>query len=139
MSKMTLELFPETYLVCRMDASTQAANIWLPMEGFWSLTRTAEEVSLVMAEGNLVPAGAEVEGDWRLMRVAGTLAFSLVGILAQLTQVLADAKVSIFALSTYDTDYLLIKSEHLSTALEALKDANYPVRNYVSAGTLLVH
>ncbi|MEE4193894.1 MAG: ACT domain-containing protein [Anaerolineae bacterium] len=139
MPKLTLELFPETYLVCRMDASTQAANIWLPMEGFWSLTRTADEVSLVMAEGNLVPTGAEVEADWRLMRVAGTLAFSLVGILAELTQVLADAEISIFALSTYDTDYLLLKSQDLPAALEALNDANCPVREYVSTGTMLVH
>lgn len=130
MSKLKLELFPENYLVCRMEASTQAANIWLPMVGFWSLTRTDDEVSLVMAEGNIVPAEAMVEEDWRLLRVAGTLDFSLVGILAKLSKVLADASVSIFALSTFDTDYLLIKDDQLSEALRALTDAGYPVSKY---------
>lgn len=139
MSKLTLELFPETYLVCRMDASTQAANIWLPMEGFWSLTRTDDEVSLIMAEGNAVPVGAAIEGDWRLMRVAGTLEFSLVGILAELSGLLADARVSIFALSTYDTDYVLLKSNQLSIALKTLTDAGYEVRNYAPASSLLAH
>lgn len=132
-SKLTLELFSELYLVCRMEASTQAANIWLPLDGFWSLTRTDDEVSLVMAQGNAVPVGAQVESDWRLLRVAGTLEFSLVGILAKLSHVLAEADVSIFALSTYDTDYLLIKSDHLSAALKALTDAGYPISNYEPA------
>ena len=133
MSKLKLELFPETYLVCRMEASTQAANIWLPMDGFWSLTRTNDEVSLVMAEGNAVPACAAVEDSWRLLRVAGTLEFSLVGILARLSKVLADADVSIFALSTYDTDYLLIKDDQLAKAINALTSAGFPVSKYQPA------
>ena len=113
-----------------MEAYTQAANIWLPMDGFWSLTRTDDEVSLVMAEGNAVPVGANVEKGWRLLRVAGTLDFSLMGIMAKLSGVLADAKVSIFALSTFDTDYLLLKSDQLPKALAALTNAGYPVSRY---------
>ena len=133
MSKLRLEIFPEKYLVCRMEASTQAANIWLPMDGFWSLTRTDDEVSLVMAEGNAVPVGANIERNWRLLRVAGTLDFSLVGIIAKLSRVLADANVSIFTLSTYDTDYLMLKSDQLSKAVAALTNAGYPVSRYEPA------
>jgi hypothetical protein len=132
-SKITLELFPETYLVCRLEASIQAANIWLPMNGFWSLTRTEDEVSLVMAEGNAIPVGAQIENDWRLLRVAGTLDFALVGILAKLSTVLANANVSIFALSTYDTDYLLVKSGQLTAAFKALTNAGYPINKFEPA------
>jgi hypothetical protein len=120
-----------------MQASTQAANIWLPMNGFWSLTRTEDEVSLVMAQGNAIPVGAQVESDWRLLRVAGTLNFALVGILAKLSHVLAEANVSIFALSTYDTDYLLVKSDHLSAALKALTNAGYLISKYQPADSFL--
>lgn len=137
MSKLKLEVFPETYLVCRMEASTQAANIWLPMDGFWSLTRTQDEISLVMAEGNAVPVGATVEGDWRLLRVAGPLDFSQVGILAKLSTVLANAKVSIFTLSTYDTDYLLVKAVQMPAALKALVDAGYSVQQYEPVDSVL--
>lgn len=138
MPKLTLELFPETYLVCRMEPSTQAANIWLPMEGFWSLTRSEQEISLVMAEGNAIPSGAEVEEGWRLLRIAGTLAFSLTGILSQLSTVLADAGISIFALSTYDTDYVLVKTHHLAAAMNVLRDAGYAVQQYTPADSVLL-
>ena len=134
MSKLTLELFPETYLVCRMEASTQAANIWLPMKGFWSLTRTDNEVSLVMAEGNAVPVGAVIERDWRLLRIVGTLDFSLIGILAKLSNVLAAAQISIFALSTYDTDYLMVKNNQIEKATAVLQASQYTVTQYTPAG-----
>ena len=130
MSSLTLQLFPEKYLVCRFSPDIQAANIWLPMEGFWSLTRTPDEVSLVLPEGNVLPSGAVVEEDWRMFRVAGTMAFELVGVLAELSSVLAVANVSIFVLSTYNTDYLLVKSDQLQRALTILKKADYAIEEW---------
>ena len=130
---MTLILDPQEYIICRLSPDTQAANIWLPLEGFWSLTRTEEETSLVMEAGNLLPTGAIVESGWRLLRVAGTLDFSLVGVLAQLTGVLAEAGISVFALSTYDTDYLLFKEQQSENALSALQSAGYSIQNAPAA------
>jgi len=137
MPTLTLELFPKKYLVCRFSPETQAANIWLPMEGFWSLTRTPDEVSLVMEEGNVLPARAVVEEDWRMFRVAGKLEFELVGILAELSSVLAVADVSIFVISTYDTDYLLVKADQLIEALTILKKAHYQIVEWQPESVIL--
>jgi uncharacterized protein len=130
---MTLILDTQEYIICRLSPDTQAANIWLPLEGFWSLTRTEEETSLVMQAGNLLPNDAVVEGGWCLLRVAGKLDFSLVGVLARLTAVLAEAGVSVFAVSTYDTDYLLFKEHQRKQALQALKNAGYGIQNAAAA------
>ncbi|MCD6475074.1 MAG: ACT domain-containing protein [Anaerolineaceae bacterium] len=130
MTPLTLQLFPEKYLVCRFSANIHAANIWLPMEGFWSLTHTPDEVSLVMQVGNVIPEGAVIEDDWRMFRVAGTLAFEMVGVLSELSKVLADDGISIFTLSTYDTDYLLVKSAQLEPSLFALRSAGYGIENW---------
>lgn len=133
MCSMTLILDPQEYIICRLSPDTQAANIWLPLEGFWSLTRTEEETSLVMQAGNLLPNDAVVESGWRLLHVAGTLDFSLVGVLARLTAVLAEAGVSVFALSTYDTDYLLFKEHQRTQTLQALQNAGYSIQNAAAA------
>lgn len=87
----------------------------------WFLARTADELSLVCEEG-LVPADAlAVEGPWSCLRVVGTLDFSLVGILAELTALLAGAGVSVFAVSTFDTDYLLVRERDREAAIAALR------------------
>ena len=127
MKKLQMSLMPGEYIVCRLPVEGAGANIWLPSEGFWSLTRTLDEVSLGMEADNAVPMTARVESGWRMLRVLGTLEFSQVGILAFLSTVLADAGVSIFALSTYDTDYLLVKDQQLAAALQALAAAGVTV------------
>ena len=91
----------------------------------WSATRTAEELSLV-TPFDQVPTGVSPEGPFRALRVAGTLDFALTGILAGLTEPLAEAGVPVFALSTYDTDYLLVPESHFERARLALAEAGYP-------------
>ena len=94
--------------------------------GFFSVTRTEGELSLVLDEG-WVPGGVQAESDWVLMRVEGTLEFGLIGVLADLTRVLAGVEVSVFVLSTYDTDYLLVKADRLPAARAALAAAGHSV------------
>jgi hypothetical protein len=106
---MKLEVLPGTYAVCRLDPGAPAP------ERFFSLTRTSEELSLVCEERD-VPAGARTETGFRAFRVAGTLDFALTGVLASLTAPLAAAQVSVFALSTFDTDYLLVRAKQWSSA-----------------------
>ena len=92
----------------------------------WSVTVTAEEVSLVCDE-TAVPKGLKVERGWRALKVSGVLDFALVGVLAALTQVLAEAQISVFAISTFDTDYLLVKHDRLDATVAALRKDGYVV------------
>jgi hypothetical protein len=109
---MILRVLPEPLVVARLapDHPLPAPGI-----GFWSVTRTHEELSLVCTLESL-PTGALHEGPFRAFMVQGPLDFSLVGILSSLSGSLAKAGVSLFALSTFDTDYLLVRSEQLEAA-----------------------
>lgn len=108
--------------VCRLPATAPVPEI----EGasFVSVTRTAGELSLVVERG-AEPAGAIVEPGWRCIGVRGPLAFELTGVLANLSGCLATAGISLFAISTYETDYLLVKAERLQAAREALERAGH--------------
>lgn len=119
---MTIEILSGAYAVCRL-ACVDGVDL---SGGFASLTLTDKEVSLVCGEG-CIPDGAEAEKGWRAMRIAGTLDFSLVGILAKISNVLAKADISIFAVSTYNTDYVLVKQDALDRSVDALTDAGYTV------------
>lgn len=120
---LTLQVLSETYAVCRLEPNA-AIPRWARGGGFFSITRTPDELSIVCSEA-YVPQGIMVERRWRVLRVHGTLDFSLVGILASLTAPLAQAGVSIFALSTYDTDYLLVKVEAFEQAIATLQEAGH--------------
>ncbi len=122
---MMLEVLSGGYAVCRLPAGSPWPA-WAEGGPFVSITRTAEELSVVCA-AHLVPPGVQAAGGWRALKVAGPLDFSLVGILAALSGTLAAAGVSIFALSTYDTDYLLVPGGQLSAALDALRDSGHTV------------
>jgi uncharacterized protein len=123
-----LLLLPDLYAVCRMPPDAEAPT-WGVGAGLWSLTRTTEELSLVCAEDGLPddPGAATLSRGWRALRVAGSLDFSLVGVLAALAAPLAAAGVSIFAVSTYDTDYLLLRAADLEKATGALLAAGHTV------------
>jgi uncharacterized protein len=123
---LVLSVFPETLTVCRLapDADVPA---WATAGGFWAVTRTPEELSVVAAR-HLVPPGVRSEGAWRAFKVEGPIPFSAVGILASLADPLARAGVSVFAISTFDTDYLLVEAERLEAARVALSEAGHAIR-----------
>ena len=124
---MQLRVLPDRLSVCKLPPTSE----WPipPAEGFYSATRTADELSIVCRSDN-APEGraVHVEPNWRAFEVEGPLDFSLVGILSSLAGTLADAQVSIFAVSTYDTDYVLVRGESLETAINALTEAGHGVR-----------
>ena len=128
MHRLTLLLLPDRLAVCRLppDAPLPA----LPADGLWSVTRTSEELSVVLPEAALPQEndGWKVEAGWRILRVEGTLDFSLTGILASIAEPLAESGVSLFALSTYDTDYVLIRAADLEWAKSALAASGHEVR-----------
>jgi hypothetical protein len=95
---------------------------------FCFLGRTDEEISLVCITEN-VPVNTIVRDDgWKAFRIQGVLDFSLIGILAKISTLLADNKIGIFAISTYNTDYILTKAEHYEKALRVLSEAGYLIQ-----------
>ena len=120
---MTLQVLPQAFTVCQIK---DVASVDFTRE-FVFLSKTDEELSLV-CESQFAPANTTAREDgWRAFRVQGVLDFSLVGILAKLSALLAAHGISIFAVSTYNTDYLLIRAEALERALSALADAGYAI------------
>lgn len=122
---MNLLIRPEVLAVARLEAAAPWPA-WALESPFAALTRTGEELSLVVPAGR-VPEGVRSEGPWRALQVAGPLDFALVGILAELTGILASAGISLFALSTFDTDYLLVKEAVFEAACEALTAAGHEI------------
>lgn len=116
----------ETLAVCRLAADADAPT-WASGE-FVCVTRTPDELSIVCPEGN-IPEDTPAERGWSALRVAGQLDFSLVGVLAGLTATLAEARISVFVISTYDTDYLLVKEADFSAAEQALVRAGHTVKH----------
>jgi len=108
-------------------APGRALPAWAGASGWCSVTRTAEECSVV-CESAHVPADVARVGPWRGLKVAGPLAFELVGVLYRLAGPLAEAGISIFVVSTYDTDYVLVPEDRLDEAVAALSAAGVVVR-----------
>jgi uncharacterized protein len=115
------------FAVCRLPAEA-ALPTWATGE-LVSVTRTPDELSVVCAE-LAVPKGITAERGWRCLKVDGPLAFGLTGILAELTRPLAEAGIPVFALSTYGTDLLLVKEEHLLPASGALERRGHVVASH---------
>ena len=120
--KPALEWVPGAFAVCRLPAAA-AIPPWAAAgarRALLSVTRTDRELSIV-APQDVVPADAEAERGWVALRVAGKVEFSKVGLLAQLAGALATAGVPLMAISTYETDILLVKSTSSGRAVEALR------------------
>jgi hypothetical protein len=121
---ISLRVLDGLFAVCRLDPTERVPEN-LPLASLLSITHTPRELSIVCRESRGLPG--TIESGWRCLVVDGTLAFDQVGILASLAQPLAEAGVSIFVLSTYDTDYLMVKEELLETSLEALQAAGHTI------------
>ncbi|AFM00978.1 MULTISPECIES: ACT domain-containing protein [Desulfitobacterium] len=116
--RLTIKVFEEILSVCRLDKSARVPD-WAEGD-FLTITRTPEELSIVCCQKN-IPEDVKCERGWRYFKIDEVLDFSLVGILSLLSGTLASQGISIFAISTYDTDYILIKEEELDRAIEALR------------------
>jgi hypothetical protein len=120
-----LDILPHHLAVCRLPADHPVPG-WIDRLPFWSLTRTADEISLVLPEEAASPQWRQETG-WRALKVRGPLEFGLIGVLAQLTVALAAGGVSVFVLSTFDTDYVLVRESDLGSATRALTAAGCTV------------
>lgn len=119
---MRLELLKSEFAIARLEATAPVLE-WARGE-FVSVTRTAEELSIVCE------AGVEGRRGFRCLKVEGPLDFSLTGVLASLANPLARAGVPIFAISTFETDYILLEEAHLDRAITALEQDGHSVRGW---------
>ena len=123
--RLELTLLPERYAISRMAADAPIPA-WATEGPFFSVTRTGDELSIVCELGR-VPVGVHSQPGWRVFKVHGPFVLTEIGVLSALAAPLAEAKVSLFAISTFDTDYLLVASETLSSAIAALERAGHKI------------
>lgn len=125
-TKHTLTILPEILSICRLDKDA-AIPAWALAGRFFSLTRTAEELSVVAPQAQ-VPEGVKQNPGWRCLKVEGPLDLSATGVLASLTGPLAQEGISVFAVSTYDTDYLLVREKDLEKAVTVLSQNGHQIQ-----------
>ena len=123
MRPLDLSILPDTFAIARLPASVPPPA-WADSGTLRSVTRTPDELSIVCRDAD-VPEDVTAARGWRAIRVAGTLDVSTTGILSGLAAPLAEARISIFALSTHDTDYVLVRDEALGRAVDVLTAAGH--------------
>ena len=119
MTSLRFEILPDSLTVHRFGRDKELPAIVHESE-FLAITRTDQELSLACSSELVLDSDSREEG-WRAMRVAGPLDFGEIGILAGISAILAEAGISIFVISTFDTDYILVKSEKLEMAVQQLQ------------------
>lgn len=116
--KFTLSILPEKLAICHFDKNSPLPE-WAENLSFCSITRTKEELSIVCPQDK-IPGGVLAERDWRAFKLEGDLGLMSVGVIAALAKPLAEAGISIFNVSTYETNYLLVEEKNLEKAVEVL-------------------
>ena len=123
--RLELMLLPERYGISRLAPDAPIPS-WATEGPFFSVTRTGDELSIV-CELSRVPVGVQSQSGWRVFKVHGPFVLTEIGVLSALAAPLAEAKLSLFAISTFDTDYLLVASETLSAAVAALEQTGHKI------------
>ncbi len=122
---LNLDLLDGAYAVVRLDPD-ESVPAWARGGALWSITQTPEELSILCASER-VPPGFRTEGPFRALKVRGPLDMALTGVLTSIADPLANASLSIFALSTFDTDYVLVRESALEAAIRTLRLAGHQV------------
>jgi hypothetical protein len=124
--RFELSLLPECFAIARL-APDVAIPFWATQGSLFSITRTDDELSIVAPARN-IPEGVRKQADWRALKVHGTFALSEIGVLSAFAAPLADAKISLFVISTFDTDYLFVSSQQVRSAVATLEKAGHKVQ-----------
>lgn len=121
---MKIELLDKEFCVCKLnnikDADVAAEFVFF--------AKTDSELSLVCLQENAPKNAAAIDSGWKALRIVGQLDFSLIGVLSKLSGILAEKQIPVFVVSTYDTDYILIKNCYIDKAIAALKERGYEFR-----------
>ena len=122
---LALSILPDPLAICRLSPAEDVPE-WAMIGEFVSITHTGDELSIVCAEEH-VPPDVKADRAWRALKVEGPLDLALTGVLASLAAPLAQAQINLFAVSTFNTDYLLVKEYNLTRACEVLRQAGHAV------------
>lgn len=123
--QLKLTILQSNYVVCRFEPQA-VVPAWAMQGDFFTVSRTQEELSIV-CQARLIPSDIKAEKEWRVFKIEGSFAFTQIGILNSVTSVLANNGISLFAISTFDTDYIMVKGVDLDRAIVALKQAGHSV------------
>jgi uncharacterized protein len=126
-SSLTVRILPETLAICQLPAAAPIPA-WATADPFFSISRTADELSIVCPEAH-VPASVDASRGWRALKLQGPFDFEQVGILLRVAEPLAAAGISILPIGTYETDYLLVQEAALATAVTVLQGAGHTIMN----------
>jgi hypothetical protein len=121
--KLKFSRLPGLFAICRLNPGAMIPD-WAPHGTFFSVTSTADELSVVCEQAQ-VPPHVPHEGDWVCLKLEGPFPFSETGILTSFVQPLSERAIPLFAISTFDTDYILVKNGWLDRAVGALRDAGH--------------
>ena len=127
--RFRLSAMPHDLAIVRLEAGA-AIPAWAMAGEFFSVTRTSDELSIVCDAGR-APNGVKAQRGWRALKVHGPFELSEVGVMAALSSALAAVGVSVFAIATFDTDYLLVNEQQLEAAIEALRNAGHEVDAFI--------
>jgi len=132
---LRLQILARPLAVCRLNNGEPIPS-WATEGDFFSVTRTDDELSIV-CDQMLVPTEIRAEHGWRVLRIAGKFEFTVVGVLASLVRPLAESGIPVFAISTFDTDYLLVKDHDLARSIDALKNSGHRIEPSEEHGSVL--
>lgn len=121
---MKFTVLPEKYSIYKFRNESSIPE-WIFSADFYSVTRTKDEISVVAIQKDPAPADIVCNGDWRILKIEGHLDLSMVGVIAGVSAIFKEKKIPIFIISTYDTDYILIKQNDLNSGIEALEEQGY--------------
>lgn len=120
---MKFKVYKNSFAVYKLNANESIPE-WIDTSEFCSITNTEDELSIVCRDKN-IESEIKCERDFRLLKIEDILDFSLVGILSKITTILAEANISVFAISTYNTDYILVKNDNLKKVIDLLKENDH--------------
>lgn len=124
--KLSLLVLDPMFAICSLKRDAPLPE-WATSSDFYSITRTYDELSIVCPQEQ-VPAGVDINKNWRCLKVQGPLGFSITGILASISMPLSTEGVSVFVFSSYDTDHIMVKQYELEKAVEVLQKAGHTIK-----------
>jgi hypothetical protein len=116
---LSLSVLPQKVAICQLDKDASIPSWATKDKSFFSVSKTSDELSIICSQRH-VPSDVKAEKNWRAIKVEGILDFSLSGILISILKPLAEAEISVFVISAYPTDYILVKEKELKKALKIL-------------------
>lgn len=123
---LNLIILKDTYAIYRFNYEIDIPE-WTKDSDFYSVTRTQDELSIVCKQSDSKTGEFLVNSDWKILKIEGKLDFSLVGIIAEVTGLLKTSKIPVFTISTYDTDYILVKNQDLGKAVDSLESDRHKI------------